>query len=116
MSDVMDTVGVFYEAFERKDWDRLRSVLDDGFTFRGSLARFDGPDAFVSAMQELPFEGSAEGSQFIVDGGRVAHVFVWRMTAPVAVDVPMCEVLAVRDGKVASSELFYDSQHFPSPA
>ncbi len=115
-SATMSTVTTFYEAMGQKDWDRVRSVLADDFTFRGALSSFDGPDEFIAGIQEMPFDGTPDGSRFIVDDAHVAHAFVWKMTAPTKADVPMCEVLEVRDGKVKASELFYDSKLFPVPA
>ncbi len=115
-TDAMGVVTTFYQAMGDKDWGRLRSVLADDFTFRGSVATFDGPAEFVAGMQQLPFEGEPAGSRFIVDGEQVAHAFVWKMTAPIVSEIPMCEVLDVRDGKVCRSELFYDSNALPSPA
>ncbi len=114
MAKTMDTVGAFYEAFGQKDFDRLRTLLTDDFSFKGPLMAFDNPDGFIAGVSKMPFEGVPEGSRFIVDGNRVAHTFIWKMAAPTRVDVPMCEVLEVEGGKVRSSELFYDSKLFPT--
>ncbi len=116
MTATMDTVTAFYEAFGTKNWKKLRSLLSDDFTFRGSASSFEDPDAFIAGVSDMPFEGTPEGSRFIVDGKRVAHAFVWKMTAPTQADVPMCEVLEVDGGKIRSSELFYDSKLFPAPS
>ncbi len=113
MTTTMDTVGAFYEAFGSKDFDKLRSLLADDFTFKGPLMSFDAPDAFVTAIREMPFEGNPEDSRFIVDGNSVAHAFVWMISAPAKAEIPMCEVLEVEGGKVRSSELFYDSKLLP---
>jgi len=115
MNATMKTVNSFYEAFGTKDWKKFRTLLTDNFTFRGALATFNGPEEFIAGMRQMPFEGAPEGSRFIVDGNRVAHAFVWKMTAPTRADIPMCEVLEVEGGKIRSSELFYDSKLFPAP-
>ena len=116
MTGTMKIVNAFYEAFGSKDWKKLRSLLTDDFTFQGALSTFSGSGEFIEAMSQMPFEGAPEGSRFVVDGNRVAHVFVWKMTAPARADIPMCEVLEVEGGKVRSSELFFDSKLFPTPS
>jgi len=63
----------------------------------------------------MGFDARAEGSRFIVEGERVAHAFLWKMKTPTKADVPMCEVFEISDGKIHSSELFYDSKLFPAP-
>jgi ketosteroid isomerase-like protein len=106
----MKTVSAYYEAFGRKDLKKLRETLAADFTFKGPLMAFDDPDAFVEAMGQMPFQATVEGSRFIADGDRVAHAFLWKMTAPAKADVPMCEVFEVATGKIRSSELFYDAR------
>ena len=114
MSEAQKVVAAYYEAFGRKEMKKLRALLAADFTFRGSMMSFDSPDAFIKAMAELPFEATVEGSKFISEGNRVAHAFVWKMTAPAKASVPMCEVFEVAEGRIRSSELFYDSKLFPS--
>lgn len=115
MTAAMKTVSAFYEAFGTKDWKKLRSLITDDFTFRGALSTFNGPAEFIAGMSRMPFEGVPEASRFIVDGNRVAHAFVWKMTAPARAAIPMCEVLEVEGGRVRSSDLFFDSKLFPTP-
>lgn len=114
MTTAMDTVGAFYDAFHQRDFPKLRGLITDDFTFKGPMMNFPDPDAFISGVSGMPYEAVAEQSRFIVDGDRVAHAFVWKMTAPSKADIPMCEVLQVANGKVRSSELFFDSRLFPT--
>ncbi len=111
----MEAVTRYYEAVARKDRNALRAVLASDFTFKGPLMTFDGPDAFVEAIVGMAFDAGAEGSRFIVEGERVAHAFLWKMKTPAKAEVPMCEVFEISDGKILSSELFYDSKLFPAP-
>jgi len=115
MSSALETVTKYYEAAARKDRQALRAVLASEFTFKGPLMAFDGPDAFVEAVVGMAFDARSERSRFIVDGERVAHAFLWKMKTPTKADVPMCEVFEISDGKIRSSELFYDSKLFPAP-
>lgn len=111
----METVKKYYEAFGRKDMKRLRELLTSDFTFKGPLLVASSPDEFVAAMKQMPFEATVSGSRFIVENNRVAHSFVWSMTAPAKADIPMCEILEISDDKVQSSELYYDARLFPKP-
>ncbi|MCI0518438.1 MAG: nuclear transport factor 2 family protein [Woeseiaceae bacterium] len=109
----VEVVGIFYRAMANRDKAALRSVLADNFSFKGPMMTFDGPDSFVDAMMNPPFEASITNSQFITDGMRVAHTFVWNMTAPARAEIPMCEVLTLRGSRVLHSILFFDTQQFP---
>ena len=111
----MQTVAEFYEAIGRKDMKRLRGLLTSDFTFSGPMMVASSPDEFVTAMTQMPFEATVSGSRFIAENGRVAHAFVWSMTAPTKADIPMCEILATSGGKIKSSELYYDARLFPKP-
>ena len=80
------------------------------------MSTFESPDEFVAGVSQMPFEGVPEGSRFIVDGNQIAHAFTWKMTAPMKVDVPMCEILEVEGNLIRSSELYYDSRLFAEPS
>ncbi|MBI3479301.1 MAG: nuclear transport factor 2 family protein [Nitrosomonadales bacterium] len=114
MKPVMNTVGAFYSALAQRDAKALRAVLSDDFSFRGPMMQFDEPDAFTKMMISFPFEATASGSRFIVDGNNVAHIFRWDVSAPAKAEIPMCEILTVAKGKIQRSELFFDTKLFPS--
>ena len=114
MQSPVDTVKVFYEAQLSKDWNRVRAILADNFTFKGVKSCFDSPDAFVAGISRISHEGVVVNSRYIVDGNNIAHVFTWRLTAPVNADIPMCEVFEVIGQQLKSSVLFYDSRAFPA--
>lgn len=114
MKPVMNTVGVFYSALAQRDEKGLRATLADDFSFRGPMMQFDDPDAFTKTMVSFPFKATASGSRFIVDGNNVAHIFHWKMSAPVKAEIPMCEILTVAKGKIQRSELFFDTKLFPA--
>ena len=97
----------YSQSLRIKDLQKLREVLAEDFTFKGPLMSFDSADAFVEAIGKMPFEATVEGSRFVADGNRVAHAFLWRMTAPAKADIPMCEFFEVSGAKIRSAELFY---------
>ncbi len=114
MNTAMETVNAFYEAFGRKDLKKLREVLAPDFTFKGPLMSFNNPDTFVQTMASLPFEATVEDSRFVVDGNRVAHAYLWKMTAPAKADIPMSEFFEISGKQISSIQLFYDSKLFPA--
>ena len=50
------------------------------------------------------------------EGDRVAVRFTCHFTEPVSASVEMSEWFVVRDGRVRSAELFYDTAQMPHPA
>ncbi|MDF1837039.1 MAG: hypothetical protein P1V35_04150, partial [Planctomycetota bacterium] len=38
------------------------------------------------------------------------RTYTWCMTTPMVVDIEMCEVIEVRNGRIQSSQLYYDSK------
>lgn len=110
----VDTVKAYNEAMESKDMTRVRELLADDFSFAGPMMTVEGADAFVEFMSGGPFEASQETIQFVANGNSVAHVFLFRMTAPETAEIRMCEILGVTGGKIDSSQLFFDTAKFPA--
>lgn len=114
MKAIMNTVTAFYTAMGKRDARSLRAVLADDFSFRGPMMKFDSPDVFTKTMVSFPFEATASGSRFIMDGNTVVHTFLWKASDPAKVEIPMCEILTIAKDKVKSSELYFDTKLFPS--
>lgn len=99
-----------YNGAMKKDARQVRSALTDDFTFRGPMMAFDGPEAFVQSL--LAFDADVTQSRLIVDGERVAHLFVLDIAAPFRAKVPMCDVLEFRGDRISAIELYTDSKAF----
>ena len=112
---ITETVKSYYEAVEGKDMSQLRELLAPDFSFEGPMMTFDGADAFVKFMENAPFEASHETIQMVSDGNSIAHVYVFRIAAPAIVEIPMCEIFDLGDGKINAVRLFFDTAKFPMP-
>lgn len=112
MAKAPQAVKAFYTSLTEQDGGRLRSILDDDFTFKSPLAEFDTPEGFVSMVGR--FGGWVETLRCIVDGDHVAHTFVYHMTAPGVADIPMCEVFELRNGQILSSRAYNNPGDFPA--
>lgn len=112
MKTGVETIKAFYAAIEGKDKQGIRKLLSSDFTFRGPMRTFDNPDVFAESMVAMAMEGGPRGSRFITEGDSIAHICTWQMTAPKRMDLPMCEIFTLADGKIAGIELYFDSKHF----
>jgi len=102
----------FYAGAMKKDAQQMRAVLTDDFAFRGPMTSFDNPDAFIDSL--LAVDADVTASRLIVDGGRVAHLFVLDVAAPIRAKVPMCDVLQFDGNRICAIELYTDPSLFMS--
>ncbi len=115
MSNVTEIVRAYCDAFAAKDLVALRGLLSDEFSFHGPMMATDGADNFIEQLQGFPFQPRYEASRMIVEGDNVAHMFDFVVSAPVEATVRMCECFEVKNGKIQSSRLYFDTAQFPSP-
>ena len=117
MSNATEIVRAYCDAFSAKDMAALRKLLSDDFSFLGPMMAAEGGDSFVEQLQNFPPQARYryEDSRMIVEGDNVAHMFDFVVSAPVEEKVRMCECFEVRDGKIHSSRLYFDTAQFPSP-
>lgn len=109
----VEIVSAYRDAVDAMDMEKLRELLATDYSFQGPMKTFEGADAFVEFMSTGPFKASQETLQMVAGDDAVAHVFLFRMTAPTEAEIRMCEIFDVRDGRIASSKLFFDTAKFP---
>ncbi len=114
MSTALSVVQAYYAALNEKDAEGIRSKLSDSFVFKGPMMYFDNPDTFVQGMVNMDMPGGFTDSRFITEGDIVAHLSSWVMMTPDRVEIPMCEVITLADGKITRCELYFDTKLFPS--
>jgi limonene-1,2-epoxide hydrolase len=105
----------YYKAVEGKDMRLLRDLLAPDFSFEGPMMTFDGADDFIKFLATAPFEASHEPIQMVSDGNSIAHVYLFRITAPAIAAIPMCEIFDLGGGKINTVRLFFDTARFPMP-
>ncbi len=114
MANLTDIVRAYCDAVAAKDMTALRALLSDGFSFHGPMMATEGADSFIEQMQNFPFQARYETSRMIVEGDNVAHMFAFVVSAPVEAYVQMCECFEVKNGKIHSSRLYFDTAQFPT--
>ncbi len=113
MTDTIELVKSYNDAFQSKDIDTARNLIHPAFTFKGPMMEMDSPDEYFALMSKCPVACSHQNVNFVASGDKVVTTFDWVVTSPVEANLRMCEVLTIKDNKILKSELFYDTAKFP---
>jgi steroid delta-isomerase-like uncharacterized protein len=124
MTSSADIHRASHDAFNARDWDRMRSLLGDSVTYRdrARAVELTSPDDFLGWAREWTTAMSdAQVTQAeYIDGGEWS---VCRFTGVGTNDGPIgpvqtgtgkrlelayCELIRVQDGKVTGGEMYYD--------
>jgi len=125
MSDAASVAREFLDAWNRRDWETFRRVLDDQYTYTGGDGQTQqGPEAGVAVgrMFATAFPDGRIEFQHIHSAGDTAVVeFIGRGThngdlmgiAPTGrqMSINVCTVLTVRNGKIATEREYMDMLH-----
>ncbi len=137
MSDPAGIAREYLESFNRRDWGKMRSLFHPDYSYMGGDGQVQkGPDAGLAVAQMFA-TGYPDGKidiQQIHAAGNVAIVeFIGRGThqgdlmgiAPTGrkIEMPVCDVLEIRDGKIIAEREYMDMAHMmqqlgamPAPA
>jgi ketosteroid isomerase-like protein len=111
MADAARVAEDFFAAWTGKDFDRARSLLHDDLSFRGPIDSFDDADAYMGAIRGLSqIVTGADKRKVFVDGDDVCVIYDLE-TGPVP-SAPTAEWYRVRDGRIASIQVFFDARPF----
>jgi ketosteroid isomerase-like protein len=111
MADAAQVAEDFFAAWTGKDFDKARSLLHDDLSFQGPIDTFDNADAYLQAIQRLSqIVTGAQKRKVFVDGDDVCVIYDLR-TAPVP-SAPTAEWYRIRDGRIASIQVFFDARPF----
>ncbi len=107
----LETVALYYDAWQNKRGDFSQVPLADDFQFAGPVASFDSADGYRAMAREA---GQAVTSfdvrrQF-VDGNTVCSIIEWEMTMPGLGRMTSAELLEVENGVIVRGELIYDAE------
>jgi ketosteroid isomerase-like protein len=101
------TVRAVYAAYEKKDWNMLKSVLAEGFTFSSPV---DVPPIDIKEYQEKCWPNSANIKKFeldklMVDGDNVFVTYhCWTLNGKVLWNT---EYFTLKDGKIKKFVCFF---------
>jgi hypothetical protein len=107
----LETVALYYHAWQHKQGDFSDVPLADDFEFIGPVASFDSAEGYRAMAAEA---GQAVASfavrrQF-VDGNTVCSIIDWEMAMPGLGHMTSAELLEVENGTIVRGELIYDAE------
>ena len=108
------TVNDYLEAFTSGNVDRARELVAEDFDFHGPMMQVKGRDAFFEGASGLvPMVRGFRMLRQWEDGEDVASVYEFNVETPAgAGSVVMSEWNRVRDGKLLSARLIFDTSEF----
>ena len=113
MAKPSEIVRSYYEAFEKHDFQKARSLMHDKFRFVGPLMEANSPEELFAKMKDMGCEFKTHILQMAESGSTVAVLVDCTMTKPAPAKLRMSEWLTVENGKIASSTLVYDTAQMP---
>jgi len=107
----LETVALYYDAWQNKRGDFSEVPLAEDFEFTGPVVSFDSAGGYRGMAREA---GQAVTSfdirrQF-VDGNTVCSIVDWEMALPGLGRMTAAELLEVVDGVIVRGELIYDAE------
>jgi hypothetical protein len=111
MITVLETVAVYYDAWESKRGDFSEVPLADDFEFIGPVASFDTAEGYRAMAAEAgqAVTSFAVRRQF-VDGNTVWSIIVCEIAMPGIGRMTSAELLEVENGTIVRGELIYDAE------
>ena len=111
MRTALETVALYYDAWQNKHGDFSEVPLADDLEFTGPVASFDSAEGYRAMAREA---GQAVTSfdvrrQF-ADGNMVCSIIDWEMAMPGLGRMTSAELLEVVDGVIVRGELIYDAE------
>ena len=85
-------------------------IFAEDLKFEGSVAQFEGRDAFLGALAQMPPMTLEKKHLEIANGDDVVTFFDCGMAGAT---IPMSEWIHAEDGQIRSIKLVYDSARFP---
>jgi len=101
-------------AFTANDTERAAALLTDDFEFDGPMMQTSGKSAFLEGAAQLgPIVRGYRMIRQFEDGDDVCSIYDFEVETPVGKGaIRMSEWSTVRDGKLASSRLIFDTPKF----
>jgi ketosteroid isomerase-like protein len=101
----------YLERFTSGDAVGAAELLTDDFRFRGPFLQSEGKAAFLEGSAQLaPVVRGVQIHRQWQDGDEVCSIYDFKIETPAgAGSIPMAEWNTVRDGKLASARLIFDT-------
>ena len=137
MSDAASIARDYLESWNRRDWDHWRELFHPQYSYTGGDGvRQDGPEAgmavgqmFATAfpdgkieIQRIHAVADVAVTEFIARGTHQGDLMGIAATGR-KVEIPVCTILEIRDGKIGAEREYMDMAHMmqqlgvmPAPA
>ena len=104
----------YLDRFTSGDVDGAAELLDESFTFRGPMVQADNKTDFLASTEGLlPIVAGYQMHRMFTDGDEVCAIYDFNVATPAgAGSIAMAEWCVVRDGKLVSSRLLFDTAAF----
>jgi ketosteroid isomerase-like protein len=101
----------YLDRFTAGDTDGAAALLADDFTFEGPVLHATNKADFLAGAADLgPIVRGYEMHRQWVDGDEVCSIYDFRIETPAGAGaIPMAEWSVVRDGRLVSSRLLFDT-------
>jgi ketosteroid isomerase-like protein len=107
MADAAAVAAVYFDAWQARDFGRLRSVLADDVTFAGALGEVSGADECLKGLEGLGRIMTGIDVQKVFADG--PDVLTWYdMRTSVAPPVPVANWMRVENGKITRIRVAFD--------
>jgi len=108
---VLETVALYYDAWQKERGDLGAVPLAEDFEFIGPVASFDTAEGYRAMAAEAgPAVTSFVVRRQFVDRGTVCSIIDWEMAMPGIGRMTSAELLEVEDGVIVRGELIYDAE------
>jgi ketosteroid isomerase-like protein len=109
MTDAAATAATYFDAWQARDFTRLRSVLAGDVEFAGPLARVKGGDECLRGLRGMAqIMTGLEVRKVFRDGPDVLTWF--DLATSVAETVPVANWMHVEDGKITRIQVAFDAR------
>jgi hypothetical protein len=112
----VDIVKSYYAAFDAHDFAKARGLMSDDFHFAGPMMEAHSPEELFDKMKGFACDFKNRILHIGENGSTVGVLFDCVFSQPFSATVRMSEWFTVKDGKLASSNLIYDTKQMPLAA
>lgn len=107
----------YFESLERKqDWQSFLAEQLAFTSFTSPIKRTAGKSAYLESTKRFfSMITKVQLEDLLVDGSKACALTRYQLQAPgrAAFECPVAEVFEVRDGMIASLQIYFDSSPFP---
>jgi hypothetical protein len=109
-----EVVNAMLDAFEARDFGRVRSFLsDDTFSYQSPIESCSNADDYIVTISRVgPILERIERCKTFISGNDVCSILKVHTTMNKADPAPVAELITVVDGKITSMEAIFDATEY----